>query len=111
MESRVSVYVIAVGVGHHKGAFFCGLIPYDCFAINSIPQQGADSIHGFAVIKNVWVQIHRLKSQNVFFLRLFFGIDNEERRDLRVGAVLREQNALPSIGKFLRFVCGKGRHW
>ena len=35
---------------------------YDCFAINSIPQQVADSMHGFAVIEYARVQIHRLKS-------------------------------------------------
>ena len=37
--------------GITKGAFFCGLIPYDCFAINSIPQQVADSMHDSAVIE------------------------------------------------------------
>jgi len=47
--------------GITKGAFFCGLIPYDCFAINSIPQQVADSMHGSAVIEYARVQIHRLK--------------------------------------------------
>ena len=54
--------------GITEDAFFCGLIPYDCFAINSIPQRVADSIHGFAVIENARVQIHRLKSQNIFFI-------------------------------------------
>ena len=61
MESRVSVYGIAVGVWHHQSAFFCGLTPYDCFAINSIPQQVADSMHGSAVIEYARIQIHRLK--------------------------------------------------
>ena len=46
MKSRVRVYAITAG------AFFCGLIPYDCYAINSIPQQVATSMHGFAVIEN-----------------------------------------------------------
>ena len=45
--------------GITKGAFLCGLIPYDCFAINSIPQQVADSMHGSAVIEYARVQIHR----------------------------------------------------
>ena len=30
-----------------------------------------DDIHAFAVIKNVGVQIHRLKSENIFFVRPF----------------------------------------
>ena len=30
--------------GITEGVFSCGLIPYDCFAINSIPQRVADSI-------------------------------------------------------------------
>ena len=40
MESRVSVYGIAVGVWHHRRYIFCGLIPYrletdsiQCFAL------------------------------------------------------------------------------
>ena len=50
MESRVSVYVIAIGVWHHRRCISCGLIPYDCYAINSIPQQVEDTIHAFCVI-------------------------------------------------------------
>jgi len=46
MESRVSVHGIAVGVWHHQRCIFCGLIPYDCFLVNSMPQQVADSIYG-----------------------------------------------------------------
>ncbi len=51
MESRISVYVITAGVWHHQRCIFCGLITCNCFAINSMLQQVADSIHGFAVIK------------------------------------------------------------
>ena len=41
MESRVSVYGIAVGAWHHRRCIFCGLIPY---------RLATDSIQCFALI-------------------------------------------------------------
>ena len=54
MESRVSVYGIANGAWHQRRCIPCGSIPYDYYAINSIPQQVVDSIHAFGV-RNTWL--------------------------------------------------------
>ncbi|MBQ4585981.1 MAG: hypothetical protein IJA82_07240 [Clostridia bacterium] len=50
MESRVSVYGIAVGAWHHRRCIFCGLIPYR-LATGFHTMLCIDSIHAFGVIE------------------------------------------------------------
>ena len=50
ISSRISVYIIAVGVYHHTKCVFCRLDDIQNFVLMICNSNGIDDMHGFAVI-------------------------------------------------------------